>query len=80
VSSTTTKQEMSAPAACLNVTHEQKYITLNVCDSLADGFLAAADTTSTLAQLRTAVKAALSTGAPVHEETQKKPDALETRK
>jgi predicted alpha/beta superfamily hydrolase len=52
---------------------------VNVYDSLADGFLAAADTASALAQLRTAVKVAHSTGARVPEETQKKLEALEAK-
>jgi hypothetical protein len=53
---------------------------VNVYDSLADGFLAAADSASALAQLRAAVKVAHSTGARVPAETQKKLDALEARK
>jgi hypothetical protein len=53
---------------------------VNVYDSLADGFLAVADSASALAQLRAAVKVAHSIGAPVPAETQKKLDALETRK
>lgn len=50
---------------------------VNVYDSLADGFLAAGDTTSALAQLRTAVEVAHGTGVRVPDETQKKLEALE---
>ncbi|MGZ5438397.1 MAG: alpha/beta hydrolase-fold protein [Candidatus Aminicenantales bacterium] len=53
---------------------------VNVYDSLADGFLAAADTVSALAQLRTAVQVAHRMGVPVPAETQKKLEALEARK
>jgi pimeloyl-ACP methyl ester carboxylesterase len=49
----------------------------NVYDSLADGFLAAADSVSALAQLRMAVKVAHSTGVRVHPETQRKLQSLE---
>ena len=50
---------------------------VNVYDSLADGFLAAADTTSALEQLRTAVRVARNTGIPVPDETRRKLEALE---
>jgi predicted alpha/beta superfamily hydrolase len=53
---------------------------VNVYDSLGDGFLAAADTASALAQFRTAVKVAHRTGARVPAATQKKLEALEARK
>jgi predicted alpha/beta superfamily hydrolase len=52
---------------------------VNVYDSLGDGFLAAADTVSALAQLRKAVEVAHRTGVPVPEETQRKLEALEAR-
>jgi len=50
---------------------------VNVYDSLGDGFLAAADSASALAQLRNAVEVAHRTGAPVLAETQQKLDRLE---
>ena len=49
----------------------------NVYDSLGDGFLAAADTTSALTQFRKAVEVAHRTGVPVLAETQQKLDRLE---
>lgn len=52
----------------------------NVYDSLADGFLAAADTASALTQLRTAVKVAHSTGVRVQAETLRKLELLEAKK
>jgi uncharacterized protein len=53
---------------------------VNVYDSLADGFLAAGDTAAALGQLRAAVKVAKRTGVSVPEETQQKLNALEARK
>ena len=53
---------------------------VNVYDSLADGFLAAADSASALAQLRTALQVAHSLGAQVPAETQRKLEALEAKK
>jgi hypothetical protein len=53
---------------------------VNVYDSLADGFLAAADSSSALAQLRIAVKVAHNIGAPVPADTQQKLNALEAKK
>jgi tetratricopeptide (TPR) repeat protein len=50
---------------------------VNVYDSLGDGFLAAADSASALAQFRKAVEVAHRTGVPVIAETQQKLDRLE---
>jgi pimeloyl-ACP methyl ester carboxylesterase len=52
----------------------------NVYDSLGDGFLAAADTTSALAEFQRAVETAHGNGVTVQPETQKKLEALESRK
>lgn len=52
----------------------------NVHDSLGDGFLAAADTVSALAQFRKAAATAHAIGAQVHPETQRKLEALEGRR
>ena len=52
----------------------------NAYDSLADGFLAVADTAAALTQLRTAVKVSHSVGVPVHPETRRKLELLQTRK
>lgn len=53
---------------------------VNVYDSLGDGFLAAADTVSALAQFRKAVEAANTAGVQVPEETRRKLQALEDKK
>ena len=52
---------------------------VNVYDSLADGFLAASDSTAALVQLRTAVRVARSTGAQVPAETERKLNLLEAK-
>ncbi|HUP89122.1 MAG TPA: alpha/beta hydrolase-fold protein [Longimicrobiales bacterium] len=53
---------------------------VNVYDSLADGFLAAGDSAAALVQLREAVKVAKRTGASVEDETLQKLKALEAKK
>jgi uncharacterized protein len=52
---------------------------VNVYDSLADGFLAAGDTAAAITQLRMAVTVAKRTGVSVPDETQQKLDALQNR-
>ena len=50
-----------------------------ILNSLADGFLAASDSTAALVQLRTAVRVAHSTGAQVPAETERKLNLLEAK-
>ena len=49
---------------------------INVYDSLGDGFLAAGDTASAVSNFRNAVAVAKQTGVPVQEETERKLEAL----
>jgi predicted alpha/beta superfamily hydrolase len=53
---------------------------VNVYDSLADGLIAAGDTASAITQLYLAVKVARRTGAAVPADTQRKLEALESKK
>jgi len=55
-------------------------LSVNVYDSLGDGFLAAGDTASAIAKFKLSVAMARKTGVPIPEETQSKLNALTHRK